>query len=230
MTRVQSTHPGRTGFLASEPGVSVAMSLWTPRRYPAFWALLLGVPVALLLIWFFAGRARRERSSVDRWGESLLVSGADSVSLARMPARPGAPAIEPAATSDDTVPDPALYAAWTTYAEAVRQSRTDGKPVLLSFAATWSEPATQLRREVFDDAAAGITVRAAVIPVAIRDRLREDGENPAEIAELEQRFTIEVFPTLVVFSPATGHVRRLRDYPGSAETLRWITESAEAVR
>ena len=206
------------------------MSAWTPRQYPAFWALLLGVPVALLLIWFFTGRARREWSSVDRWGESLLVSGDDSVSLARMPVLPGAPGVEASAAMDDTVPDPLIYASWTTYADAVRQSRADGKPVLLSFAAAWSEPAAQLRREVFDDVAAGITVRAAVIPVAIRDRLREDGANPADIAELEQRFTVEVFPTLVVFSPVTGHVRRLQGYSGLAGTLRWITEAADAVR
>ena len=206
------------------------MFQWTPRRYPAFWALLIFVPVALLVIWFLTLRARRERSSADRWDESLLVSADDSVSLARMPASPGDPAGEPAAASADTVPDPALYASWTTFADAVSRSRTDGKPVLLSFAAAWSEPATQLGHEVFDDAAAGITVRAAVIPVAIRDRLREDGENPAEIARLEQRFTVDAFPTLVVFSPASGRVRRLAGYPGPAETLRWITDAAEAVK
>ena len=206
------------------------MISWTPRRAPAFWGLLLFVTVSLFLIWFVTSRARRERSSADRWDESLLVRADDSVSLARMPALPGEAAIEPAVASDDTVPDPALYAAWTTYADAVSRSRADGKPVLLSFAAAWSEPAALLGREVFDDAAAGITVRAAVIPVAIRDRLREDGENPAEIARLEQRFTVDAFPTLVVFSPATGRVRRLRGYPGLAETLRWITEAAEAVR
>jgi hypothetical protein len=213
-----------------EPGERNTMSAWTPRQYPAFWALLLGVPVALLLIWFVTGRGRGERGSVDRSGESLLVSSRDSVSLARMPEPPADPPIEPAAASEDTVPDPALYASWTTYEVAVGQSRTDGKPVLLSFAAAWSEPAAQLGREVFDDAAAGITVRAAVIPVAILDRVREDGENPAETAALEQRYTVETFPTLVVFSPATGHVRRLQGYPGLAATLRWITDAAEAVK
>ena len=201
-----------------------------PHRDPAFRALVLGASAALLLIGFSAGLARRARNSADLWDESLLVCGEDSVSVARMPAPPGDPAVEPAAASDDTVPDPALYAAWTTYADAVRQSRADGKPVLLSFAAAWSEPATQLRREVFDDVAAGITVRAAVIPVAICDRVREDGENPADIGKLEQRFKVDAFPTLVVFSPTSGQVRRLPGYPGLAQTLRWITESAEAVR
>jgi thiol:disulfide interchange protein len=206
------------------------MSSWTPRRFPAFWALLLGVLVALSTIWLVAGRGRGVRGSADRGDASLLVSSDDTLSLARMPGLPADPSAEPVPASEDTVPDPALYASWTTYADAVRQSQADGKPVLLSFGAAWSEPAAALGREVFDDAAAGITVRAAVIPVAIRDRVREDGDNPAQIASLERRYTIETFPTLVVFSPATGHIRRLQGYPGLAETLRWIIEAADAVR
>jgi thiol:disulfide interchange protein len=203
--------------------------MWTPRQYPAFWALLVGVPVALLLLWFVTARTRHGGEGVDLWGESLLAAGSDSVTLARMGAAGDDAAPAPVAAAVDTAPDPALYASWTTYAEAVRQSRADGKPVLLSFAADWSEQAQQLRSEVFDDAAAGITVRASVIPVALHDRLREDGENSDDLAQLEQRYTIEVFPTLIVFSPATGHMRRLQGYPGLAATLRWVSDAASAV-
>lgn len=208
------------------------MPSFDPRRLSPWWALLL-LPAALPIPWIVASLPRPERASVDRWGESLLAPSATratTVEPSPIPALLADSLAESSAADADTVPDPAVYSSWTTYEDAVRQSGGEGKAVLLSFNADWSEPGRLLKHEVFDDAAAGITVRAAVIPVAIFDRVREDGENTPEIAELERRFTVEVFPTLVVFSPATGHTRRLQGYTSSAETLRWIIEAATAVR
>jgi len=123
-----------------------------------------------------------------------------------------------------------LYSEWTTYDDAVRRSQATGKPVMLDFNAEWCGPCQLLRREVFENAAAGTTVKAAVIPVSIVDRRRENGENPEPVAALERRYEVEAFPTLVVFSPASGRAVRQVGYAGDAETLRWITETAAELR
>jgi thiol-disulfide isomerase/thioredoxin len=123
-----------------------------------------------------------------------------------------------------------VYSEWTTFDDAVRQSRDNGKPVLLDFNAEWCGPCQMLRREVFENAAAGTTVKAAVIPVSLVDRIREKGENPAALEQLQRRFDVQAFPTLVVLAPATGHFARRVGYPGDAETLRWITETADHLR
>jgi thiol:disulfide interchange protein len=123
-----------------------------------------------------------------------------------------------------------LYSEWTTYDDAVRQARETGKPVLLDFNATWSEACLAQAHEVFDTLAAGYTVRAAVIPVSITDRVREVNGNPAAVSELERRYKVAEFPTLVVFSPVTGRARRAEGYKSAGESLRWITEAADAVR
>jgi hypothetical protein len=73
-------------------------------------------------------------------------------------------------------------------------------------------------------------VRATVIPVSIVDRRREDGRNPAEVEELQRRYGIDAFPTLVVYSPASGNHVSMRGYAGAQGTLNWITGAAKSLR
>jgi thiol-disulfide isomerase/thioredoxin len=202
------------------------------------WTLTLLVAAAL--VGLFAGHmpGRAPGGGLQRATQPVRPRGAGGTG------RPGSPgdsvslaAISPAGVgqnpeSEATPPiDPSpLYSEWTTYADAVRRSKESGKPVLLDFNAAWSEPCQAQAHEVFDTLAAGYTVRAAVIPVSITDRAREDDGNPAAVADLERRYRVETFPTLVVFSPATGRSRRAEGYNSAGESLRWITEAADAVR
>ena len=87
-----------------------------------------------------------------------------------------------------------------------------------------------MKQQVFEEAGHGEVVQAAVIPVSIVDRVQEDGGNPPEVANLQQRFQVTAFPTLVVFSPGTGRMIKTQGFGDAEETLRWITEAAKAMR
>ena len=188
-----------------------------PRPISPWWAL---APVALAAGWVAAGMPGLQRQ------ESLLVEptelAAPIASGERSPieARPGT------LHAASERPPAIVYSEWTTYDEALQQSRENGKPILLEFSAEWCEPCQVLKREVFENVAASTTVKSAAIPVALVDRVREDGSNPAGLDELEQRYDVQSFPTLVLFSPTSGRISRRVGYAGVSETLRWITDTS----
>ncbi|MBI1796398.1 MAG: thioredoxin family protein [Candidatus Eisenbacteria bacterium] len=138
------------------------------------------------------------------------------VAAAPEPARPSAPSGE--------------LSQWTTYANALDESRRNGKPILIDFNASWCGPCQALRREVFDDAVHGHAVETAVIPVSIVDRVREEGRNPGDIEELQQRFGVDAFPTLVILNPASGRVMKTRGFGGADRMMAWIASAVDAVR
>jgi len=57
------------------------------------------------------------------------------------------------------------------------------------------------------------------------DRAREDGKNPAAIEELQRRYSIVAFPTLIVADGDGHQVARLEGYRGRAALERFLDES-----
>jgi len=221
------------------------------RVFSPWWALL-AAPVALAVGWVAGGmpvpvrRAPEPREAVAPAPRRTPPSAASPIevqsTLRTVAATPGpevavSPLVKPdTSTAPEPPPPPpdprtrAIFSEWTTYDDALRQSRDTGKPVMLDFSADWCPPCQALKRELFDAAAMGTTVKSAVIPVSLVDRMRETGQNPPQIEDLQRRYGIQAFPTLIVFSPATGRSLRLQGYAGATETLRWITEAAAALR
>lgn len=199
------------------------------RSPSPLWALL-ALPIALLVGWFLGRTPALDRAAppagqvLPRHVPPVEAAANAQTGLTQMSVdaaeqgTPGEPQAEPVVTSS-----------WTTYDGALAESRSTGKAILLDFNAEWCPPCRALKRELFDGLE-GASVCTAVVPVSLVDRVRETGSNPPDVDILQRRFSVDAFPTLVVFSPASGREQRLEGYAGRDATLRWIQQAAAAVR
>lgn len=87
---------------------------------------------------------------------------------------------------------------WVELDEARSRSIAENKPILYDFTAAWCGPCRGLEEEVFNDPKLAERINEKFIPVRVTDRLREDGANSAPVQELQQRYTVRGFPTVVV--------------------------------
>lgn len=97
-------------------------------------------------------------------------------------------------------------AADTDIDRAFSQAKTEGKPVLLYWGASWCPPCNQLKTTLFNrqDFAAQSKAFVAV---------HVDGDRPAA-QKLGARFKVSGYPTLILFTPSGGEITRL---PGEAD-------------
>ncbi|HEX4441524.1 MAG TPA: thioredoxin family protein [Thermoanaerobaculia bacterium] len=103
--------------------------------------------------------------------------------------------------------------AWQPRERAAALARAGGKPILYDFTAAWCGPCKMLDRD-WDDASVADRVNAAFVPARIVDRQREDGKNPPDIDELQRRFEISGFPTLVAADADGKMIGKLEGYRG----------------
>jgi len=119
---------------------------------------------------------------------------------------------------------------WQPVAAAESLSHASGRPILYEFGAEWCGPCETLEHEVFAEARHARTLSSTFVPVRLLDRTREEGKNPPEVHALEDRFSVEAFPTLVVYSPTTGRSEKVVGYPGRDQVMRKLAEAAATVR
>lgn len=126
--------------------------------------------------------------------------------------------------------DAANAVAWVAIADAEAAAKQTGKPVMYDFSAAWCAPCNMLKQQVFENPVLAKELSDTVVPVKVIDRVQEEGRNPADIAELQQRFAVDGFPTLVVIDPASGRKVQAVGFMGAEETIAWAKQAANTVR
>ncbi len=114
---------------------------------------------------------------------------------------------------------------WKPHEKAAEAARTEGKPVLYDFTAAWCGPCHRLDAEGWGDPEIASLVNRSYLPARVVDREREDGKNPAAIDELERRYSVNAFPTLVVASADGRLIAKLQGYGGREKLLQFLQES-----
>ncbi|HUR82147.1 MAG TPA: thioredoxin family protein [Thermoanaerobaculia bacterium] len=108
---------------------------------------------------------------------------------------------------------------WLTPAEGLRLAASSNKPVLFDFTAEWCQPCHMLDAKVFSEPEVAKAINARFIAIRVVDRRQEEGRNTREVDELQQRFGVRGYPT-VVFADNTGERARMEGFRGREEFER----------
>jgi thioredoxin-related protein len=113
---------------------------------------------------------------------------------------------------------------WVSLQEAGSLAFSSRKGVLLDFTAEWCGPCHVLDAEVFGDATMANQINSRFIAVRVLDRQREEGRNIPPVAELQQRYGVRGFPTVLFIDANGNELARMEGYAGR-EQFRRVMES-----
>ncbi len=115
---------------------------------------------------------------------------------------------------------------WESHEKARALSQAAGRPILYDFTAAWCGPCKLLDRD-WNDASVAEKINATFVPARVVDRVREDGRNAPDVAEMVRRYEISGFPTLVAAKPDGTMIAKLEGYRGRAALLEFLEEAGK---
>jgi thiol:disulfide interchange protein len=119
---------------------------------------------------------------------------------------------------------------WQPLASAAAQATRSGRPVLYDFTAAWCPPCHLLDAEAWNDTGIASRVDTLFVPARIMDRQREDGRNTPDVEELQRRYRVTAFPTLVVADASGREIARMEGYGGRQRLEAFLAEAVAKTR
>lgn len=113
---------------------------------------------------------------------------------------------------------------WLQPSDGLRESQRTGKPILYDFTAHWCGFCKLMDKNVFQVPQDASKINALYVPVVVMDVRREEGRNPQDISDLQAKYRVGGYPTLVVQYPDNGASRELVGFQGEPNVMGFLTQ------
>lgn len=118
--------------------------------------------------------------------------------------------------------EPWSLVAWVPLEQAGALSRERHLPILYYFSADWCSPCQVMERDVFNNDYAARNINTRYIPVKLKDRRQEEGENLPAVQALIDAHSVYAFPSFAIVMPDGKSQRQTRGYNGYTGTLQFL--------
>lgn len=125
-------------------------------------------------------------------------------------------------------PKPSAEINWLSPEQITDADKNGPKFFLYDFTADWCAPCKQMEKTAFQSKDVVNLLNNEFIPVRVVDRKREDGKNSQKVQELQDVYSVQAFPSLVVAMP---NGTKVVDHLGKADSqaLRKFLQEALTV-
>jgi thiol-disulfide isomerase/thioredoxin len=113
--------------------------------------------------------------------------------------------------------------------KVLADSRARNKYVLYEFYAPWSDPCKKMESTSLSNSQVDKLIDQSFFPVRVTDRLKELGKNPRLVTDLQKKFRIFAFPTLVIVDSNGETAATLVGNCSSLTTYRFLSRSLHSL-
>lgn len=106
----------------------------------------------------------------------------------------------------------------------------NGRYVLYEFYANWSDPCKTMEATSLSNGQVKSLINEHFLPIRITDQVQESGRNPKIISELQKKYRVFAFPTLVIVDQSGKMVSTLVGNCNSLTTYRFLSRTLHTLK